>query len=291
LGRYFDRVVTWVAENHRSPRALFEPGKLLNQNIPADMSERIGTFLESARVIGLRTAELHLALASDQNDTHFAPEPFTPHYQRALLQSMLIRAAHNFRLLRRQLKTLPLARQAVALEPAVSQLYRECFARRLAAKRTRIHGDCHLEQVLWTGKDFVFFDFEGDPLLPISERCLKQSPLRDVAGLLRSFHYAADAALRQHVERGRIPPENLSKFDPWVRYWNRGVNLTFLKAYFQRLAKSGLLPDDDAELQMMLRVYLLNQSVVELGRELNNLSDRLRIPLQAMLHLAGKQSA
>src|SRR5262249_3876830 len=152
----------------------------------------IGTYLESARLLGQRTAALHGTLASDDEDKAFSPEPFTPHYVRGLFQSMRNLATRNFRLLRQQLKTLPaevtpLAERVLTLESEIINRYRPLFERRLSAKRIRIHGDYHLGQVLWTGKDFVILDFEGEPTVPLSERRIKHSPLRDVAGMIRSF--------------------------------------------------------------------------------------------------------
>jgi maltose alpha-D-glucosyltransferase/alpha-amylase len=139
--------------------------------------------------------------------------------------------------------------------------------------------------VLWTGKDFIFLDFEGDPLVPLSERRIKRSPLRDVAGLLRSFHQVAYLGMRRHVERGSIPHENIPKFEPWVRFWNLWVSLAFLQAYFHRLGASGLLPADETELRSLLRAYLLYQAARELGRELSQPTDQLRIPLEGMVNL------
>ncbi len=293
LGRYYDRVITWVAQERTAPSTLTTQLTLLDQSIPPEVAECIGTYLESARLLGARTAQLHLALASAPEGEPLAPEPFTPHYQRGLFQSMRSLAAQNLRLLRKQLKALPpevgpLAQQALESQPAILQSYRQFIERRFAAKRIHIHGDCHLGQVLWTGKDFVFIDFKGEPLTAMSERCIKRSPLRDVATLLRSLHYTAYAGLYAHVEGGSIPQENLAKFESWVRYWSRWVGVAFLKAYVPPLAQSDLLPTNEADVREMLRAYLLTQVISELGQELNQPSNRLRIPLQGILHLTSE---
>ena len=137
---------------------------MLQQEIPSVISVEIGTYLESARVIGVRMAELHLALASEPDDKEFAPEAFTPAYQRALLQSMRNVAVHNLRRLRKQLRTLPqdllpLAHQVADLEGAIIQRYRELFGHRLSAKRIRIHGDCHLGELVWNRKGLLLLRF------------------------------------------------------------------------------------------------------------------------------------
>ena len=293
LSQYYDQVITWVAQGREAPACPEEAPtsvSLLHLEIPDAVRDTIGTYLESARLLGERTADLHLALASADEDKALVPEAFTPHYQRGLFQTMRNLTVQSFRALKRHSKTLPpdlepLARQALELEPPVVELYRSVFRRRLDARRIRIHGDCHLGQVLWTGKDFVFIDFEGDPRMVLSERQIKRSPLRDVASLVRSFHYAAYAGLHRHVEQGSIPGENLAKFESWVRCWNLWVSAAFLKAYFQRLGSSDLVPRGAAELQAMLQVYLLHQVMDELRRELESPSARLRIPLQGMVYL------
>jgi maltose alpha-D-glucosyltransferase / alpha-amylase len=292
LSRYYDRVITWVAQGREAPARPEEATRLLQAGVPSEAKENIGTYLESARLLAVRTAELHLALASATEGEAMGPEVFTPHHQRGVFQSMWNAAVQNFRSLRRQMKGLPpalvsLAQRALGMEGAVVECYRLAFEGRLSAQRIRIHGDCHLGQVLWTGKDFVFIDFEGDPLVAMSERRIKRSPLRDVACLVRSFHYSAYAGLHRHMERGSLLQENLPKFESWVRYWNLWVSVVFLKAYFDRLSTSDLLPRNEAELRGMLRAYLLHQVMGELGRELGQPSGQLRIPLLGIVSLMG----
>ncbi len=293
LGRYYDRVITWVAQGRPVPPIPAEPVKLLEKTVPSETVESIGTYLESARLLGVRTAELHLALASGVDNPAFAPEPFTPHYQRALFQSMRSLAVRNLRWLRKRAKTLPsdltdLAKDAADLEPAIVQLYRSVLEAPLNAKRIRIHGDCQVGQVLWTGKDFVFVDFEGDLSLALTERRIKRSPLQDIARLVRSFHYAAYAGLQKHVERGSISHENLPKFEPWLRYWNLWVSLVCLRAYFDRIGPSELVPSGETELRAMLQAYLLHEVMGELGRGLDHPAEELRTPLNGIFYFAGR---
>jgi maltose alpha-D-glucosyltransferase / alpha-amylase len=290
LSRYYDRVITWVAQGQSAAVPLTEPVQLLQPDFPAEVAETIGTFLESARLLGVRTAELHQVLASDAVNKAFAPEPSTSHHRRAVFQSMRNLAVQTLRLLRRQLTTLPseaqpLAQRVVELEPAMIQSCRALCDQRLSAKRIRLHGDCRLGQVLWTGKDFVFIDFEGDTSVPISERRLKHSPVRDLATMLRSFHYAAAVGLDQHVERGSIPPENMLQFQSWLRYWNLWVSVAYLKAYFQAIAGAQILPENEENVRMMLRAYLLDRTMNELGRQLRDGSAGLDVSLSGILFL------
>ena len=293
LGRFYERMTTSGAQGGAAPAAAFDPLKIFEQDIPPAMLETIGTYIESARLLGVRTAELHLTLASESEDGNFAPEPFTSYYQRSLFQSMRNLAVESFWQLRKQLKSLPpdvvpLAQRALELRPAIIQQFRRLFEHRLTAQRIRIHGNLDLGEVLWTGKDFVFLDFEGDIVTPISERNIKRSPLRDVAGLVRSFHYAAYAGLSQHGERGNV---HLPPFAAWAQYWGDGVSAVYLKAYFERLGKTALYPAGEVELRAMLQAYLLNRMLGELNRESGTRSDRLKIPLQDILRLIGNPPA
>jgi maltose alpha-D-glucosyltransferase/alpha-amylase len=286
--RYYDRVNTLVAQERQAPTVPAGPLRLLGQDPPPEVAEHIGTYLESARLLGVRTAELHQALASEPDDPAFAPEPYTPLHRRGVFASMRSNAVHNLRLLRERLRTLPadsrpMAERVAELEPDILQTYRRLYELPLVAKRLRIHGNCQLTEVLWTGRDFVFIDFEGDATMTIGERRLKRSPLRDVARMLCSFQCAAYAGLQLQVERAGIPPESRSRFEPWLRYWSFWVSLAYLNAYFLAHGKSQLLPGGLEDLQIMLRAYLLDRLVTALGHQLNTHSGGLMIPLQGIL--------
>ncbi len=289
--RFYDRVFASAAQGH-SPEAppAIGPLKLLSRNPGAETTDHVGTYLESARLLGVRTAELHRALASGPAGSAFAMEPMTSHYLRGVFQSMRSLAAQNLRLLRKRAKSLPpdlapVAQQVAELEPAILQIYRPLLEQRFDAGRIRIHGDCHLGQILWTGRDFVFLDFEGDVSQPVSERRIKCSPLRDVARMVRSFHHAAYAGFHQQVERGVITQAELPKFEPWFRHWNRTVSRAYLQAYCETQHGSGILPAEEDPLRALLLAYVVSHVVDELGVELRQHSDNVRAPLQALLHL------
>jgi maltose alpha-D-glucosyltransferase / alpha-amylase len=131
----------------------------------------------------------------------------------------------------------------------------------------------------------MFIDFEGDSSAPISERRLKHSPIRDVATMVRSFHHAAAIGLDQHVQRGSIPPENMLRFQSWLRYWNLWVSVAFLKAYFQAIASARILPDNEEAVRVMLRAHLLDRMMNELGGGLRDGGGRLDIPLSGIRYV------
>jgi maltose alpha-D-glucosyltransferase / alpha-amylase len=249
----------------------------------------VGPYLEEARLLGQRTGEMHLVLASEKEDPAFAPEEFTLFYQRSLYQSMRNLAGRVLQQLAGRVDELPeatraSARQLLGREAEILQRFRSVIEQKLNAWRIRPHGDYHLGQVLYTGNDFHITDFEGEPIRPLTERRLKRSPLRDVAGMLRSFHYAAHAALIEQEERstGAHDRETMLK---WARTWYANVAASFLNGYLTVLAHSDVLPRDAAELARMLDAYLLEKAIYELGYELGNRPTWAPIPLQGLLEL------
>jgi maltose alpha-D-glucosyltransferase/alpha-amylase len=290
LGRFYERASAGINEGQSAPELDLRSAGLVGDVLDAPVASTVGTYLDSARVLGERTAEMHLVFAAETEDRQFAPEPFTPHYVRGLFQSMRNLANQNFRQLRKGLRLLPpetaaLARTVCDREPEILECYRTLYRSRLTARRIRCHGDFHLGQLLYTGKDFVLIDFEGDPALPASERIIKRSPLRDVAGMVRSFHYVAWAGLHEHAQRGSLDPDRLQPFEPWAWLWYRAVSLAYLRAYFARMTASEVLPQSEQELRLMLRAYLLNHAVHEIGVELAARPDWLHVPLRGILSL------
>jgi maltose alpha-D-glucosyltransferase/alpha-amylase len=153
-----------------------------------------------------------------------------------------------------------------------------------AAARIRCHGDYHLGQVLYTGNNFVIIDFEGEPARPISERRLKRCPLQDVAGMLRSFHYATQAALSGQA-RTVLRPEDSPVLERWARFWYSWVAAAFLKSYLKTAGQAEFLPPNGSQLESLLHIYMLEKAVYEVGYELNNRPGWVKVPLQGILQL------
>ena len=154
------------------------------------------------------------------------------------------------------------------LEPQLLKQYQSLLALRVSAARIRCHGDYGLGQVLHTGKDFMIVDFEGHPTQPVSERRIKRLVLRDVTGMLCSFHYAADMALTRQSQPGRMATDEGRTLAVWADCWRLWVSVAFLKGYFDTLGRSPLLPPTDADLQALLEIYLLHRRIDELGNHL-----------------------
>jgi len=257
---------------------------------PPEAQQRTGTYLGAAWLLGQRTAEMHIALSSDHDDPAFAPEAFTPFYQRGLYQSMRNLTEANFGLLRRRLSAVPEdAREAAqglgGRQADVLKRFRGILDGKVTALRTRVHGDYHLGQVLRSGADFVIIDFEGEPAVPLSTRRLKRCPLRDAAGMIRSFHYAAHHGLHTLEERGTVRPEDRASLEPWAQHWYLWVSAAFLRGYLATAAGHRFLPAADREVEGLLTVYLLEKAVYELGYELNNRPHWVHLPLSGILRL------
>jgi len=263
---------------------------LAEREVPPGAKQRIGSYLESARLLGVRTAQLHVALSTSRDQPAFAPEPFTGANQRELVKSALDLIARTFQSLRRQSERLSQgvreeASKVVKLEEGLRQRVHLLEGFKISAMRTRIHGDYHLGQVLFTGDDFVIIDFEGEPARPLSERRNKNSPLQDVAGMLRSFHYAAYAPLLGEITGPQVTQERLNALDVWAQYWQTWVSTTFLKSYLRTSGSACFVPQSREELAVLLDAFVITKAVYELGYELNNRPSWLRIPLQSVSKL------
>jgi maltose alpha-D-glucosyltransferase / alpha-amylase len=264
--------------------------KLCDQALPDEATQRIGHYLDAAALLGRRTAELHLALASDPEDPDFAPQPFSATDLQAFANSALSLLTSNFDLLRRLRDGMPdQSRQDADSVLKLEEVGRRRFERlaglKISATVTRIHGDYHLGQVLFTGSDFVIIDFEGEPARPLEERRKKRSPLQDVAGMLRSFHYAAYAPLLQQQSGESLTQEQLQVLAHPAQYWQQWVSAAFLRTYLEVSGNSNFIPQDREELALLLDLYLLDKAVYELGYELNNRPSWVRIPLDGISQL------
>jgi maltose alpha-D-glucosyltransferase/alpha-amylase len=292
LAQYVERVLVRMDRGEVPPDTSKPPLELTEQEPPALLGELVGGDLEMARLLGRRVAELHLALGSQRDDPAFAPEPFGRLYQRGLYQSRRNLTGQTFRLLRERLPSLPKdvagsGARLVELESQIVDAFRQLLVQPLTGERIRCHGDLHLGQVLRTGTDFVIVDFEGEPARSLVERRLKRSPLHDIAGMLRSYDYARHAAARATLERGIIRQAQTPAIESWTAFWRAWVSSAFLRAYLHQLEGSTLLPRTRAELQLILRLMLLEKSVYELKYELNNRPDWVSIPMRGILDVLG----
>ena len=275
ISRYYDRVFADAAQGHNpSATPAVGPLKPVHHHPPAEAAEHVGTYLESARLLGERTAELHLALASGEEGGEFVhgaddaalPARHVPVHALRWRCKICGCCASRSNPCRRNWRRSPSGWPT--WKPRFSSVTTGS-----SNKTSRPGASASTATCIWarcSGRDAIlsFWILKAMRPMPISERRIKRSPLRDVARMLRSFHHAAYAGFHQQVELGVIARENLTRFEPWVRHWNVTVSRAYLQAYFRGLEKSEMLPRDEEKLRVMLLAYLLNQVMDELGREL-----------------------
>jgi len=261
--------------------------------VPAEVKELIdASTAEQARLLGVRTAEMHQALASGTSFHDFKPEPYSLHYQRSLyagLQSLVRGTFHNQskNLQKLSEETRQDALEVLGMKDKILEVLRRIYKKKIEVTKIRIHGDYHLGQVLFTGKDYVIMDFEGEPARSYSERRLKRSPMRDVAGMIRSFHYAAYGSL---VLDTHIRKEDFSKLLPFVEQWYHYMSGFFMKAYLETAEGSAFIPKNKDDLETLLTTFLLEKAIYELNYELNNRPGWVMIPLRGIKDLMKKDT-
>ncbi|MDF0673517.1 MAG: putative maltokinase [Nitrospira sp.] len=263
-------------------------------NSSASAMPATSAYTDAVALLGRRTAELHLALAQHTADPAFAPEPCTSGYWQSLRDRMTRTAEDSLTLLGRRIQDLhgPNRRLAtLVLESKAVLLSRlEAPAKRNPqAVRIRCHGDFHLGQVLYTGRDFVIIDFEGEPARPLAERRAKHVPVVDVAGMIRSFHYAASAALDRMGSRPDAD-EWRSEMEQRTRRWYRSAADAFLFGYTETTGKAPFLPEQAEDRALLLDAYLIEKACYELSYELNNRPSWAGIPMGGLLQLTQAES-
>jgi trehalose synthase-fused probable maltokinase len=292
ISRFLDGAASRQASESREATQSFAARLTVSQlldhesPIPSWAEPSLRAYLQASQLLGKRTAELHLALISNPDDPAFAPEGFSPDYRRSISDSMIRIADENLSLLTGRLNTLSpstlkRAQQVLAHREQIHSRFRDLKETEISTMRTRLHGDYHLGQVLVAGADFAIIDFEGEPERPLAERRIKRSPLRDVAGMLRSFHYAAETALR----RRQPEPKDKSGADLWSVVWTNWTSAAFLQAYCRQATGACFLPESRGDLAKLLSVFMLEKAIYELGYELKNRPGWAEIPLSGILDL------
>jgi maltose alpha-D-glucosyltransferase/alpha-amylase len=243
-----------------------------------------GRAADQARLIGIRTGQMHLALASGVDLKDFKPEEFSLHYQRSLYSAMVSLVREVFQNLKRNISHLPEDLQPEADEllkhrDDVLGVFKKIYTKKLDVLKIRIHGYYTLSQVLLTGKDLAIQGYGGDPLRPYSERRLKRSPLHDVATMLRSFHNVAYEGfhLNNHILK-----DNMPKYIPFLRLWAHYMGGFYMKAYLDTVAGSKFIPADKTDFRVMIQTFLLEKSLLDLNHALNNGYTSLVVPLRTI---------
>jgi maltose alpha-D-glucosyltransferase/alpha-amylase len=288
LGLFFEHTLAVPQDDPRlrdlRPPNLWAPA----DPAPQIIGELLGNYLDSIRVLARRTSELHSALSSHSDIPDFAPEPFTTFYRQSVYHGMLGQLNRTFELLRARGRLLPPEAQADISEvlERESELRAQLLTlrdTRMSGTRIRNHGDYHLSNVIFSGRDWVLTNFEGDPGRPLSERRIKRSALRDVATMLRSFHYVSHAALFGDVP-GIVPSrEAHPQLEKWARIWYHWVSAAFLKEYWRCSGPATFLPQQVDEIKILLGAYMIERAMIETEYELEQRPAWVRIPLHGIL--------
>lgn len=267
---------------------LFEPvkPKSLAPQLMEMMSPRL---VEAIILIGKRTAQMHLALVSDHSQTDFKPIPFNSDYSVWLKNKVTSLFDQRIGLLEKNIKKLKgLAKEyGQTFLDRRNEVLEEILGfdeSKLCSMRTRVHGDYHLGQVLMHDMDFYILDFEGEPESTIRDRKVKQSPLKDVAGMLRSFHYAIYATLFDESKKWTLSRSN--QFEIAERFYQLVCGL-YMHGFIKTAIKGGLDIGYKPEIHYLLRYHVLEKAVYELGYELNSRPAWAIIPLRGIMKIIG----
>jgi maltose alpha-D-glucosyltransferase/alpha-amylase len=268
---------------------------------PGEVDDLIGGYLETARLLGRRTGELHLALASNRSDRGFAPVAFDRLYLRSVYQSMhsltgrlcdrLARCRHDL-----PESARPLADAIIKERDVLLLRFRNILDLSSKGLRIRCHGNYSLGQLLHTGKDFVIMDFQGDASRTFSERRVKRSPLVDVASMVRSFDHAVSGVRLGLVRAdghppGIIRPEDCCTLEPWADFWYHHIANSFISSYYEAMHGAGLLPPLETARDNLLGLHLFERVFLEIDAALLERQDWAVVPLRAAVRMLGHDPA
>jgi len=283
------RFLEWTATRPELARVpIVAPTPLQAMELPDTLAEALAESLEFAELLGVRTAELHHALA-DSIEERLQPIPFDTHARRSMYQAVrsevratinVLRSADAKAALQDVMSPADIAHVGRAVIERASQL----LTMPSAGRRIRVHGDLHLGQILTRGGEITFIDFEGEPARPIGERSIKRTPLVDVAGMIRSFDYAANEAVALAYGRGMGQTERLRD---WAAAFGDWAAQRFTQAYVARMAGSVLLPQNPDHLALLLDVAVLQKAAYEVRYEMGHRVDRVGVPLSGLARLVG----
>ncbi|MEZ4883257.1 MAG: putative maltokinase [Chitinophagales bacterium] len=285
---YFDKLIETAAIQSEPPTVVEGKDYTGFKDMPAIFQQAIDKdYFNSVKLLAQRTAEMHIALGKGDDFSSFGTEPLTLDHQNRFLNETRNLVESRFNLLQSLTNILQenvgdLALKILNSREKLLHLLEDILSNPLAAKRIRIHGDYHLGQVLYTGDDFIIIDFEGEPDKPFADRRNKYSCLKDLAGMVRSFHYAAYATIYQYLNQKGA---RFLHVEAWADQWYHYIGNYFLNNYIDALKGSKLLPQKRSSILKLLQAYILEKAVYELGYELNNRPEWVIIPLKGISYI------
>ena len=287
LGDYYERALSQEAADYLATVPFADLLDLSGQEVPPAFADLAGGYMKSAATLGRTTAHMHLALARAGADPAFASEPLGLEDLEQMYAGMRLLTDQAFGLLESNRGSLPAdaideANAVLSASGDIESRFGPLMSVEGGGMRTRVHGDYHLGQVLYTGADFYIIDFEGEPARSLAERRRKYSPLKDVAGMIRSFHYAAYSGLFNYGRKRATAVAGDAGSERWADAWYNWSSATFLRHYLETISGSDLLPGDSSSVRVLLSTHLLEKAVYELVYELNNRPTWVAIPLKGI---------
>jgi maltose alpha-D-glucosyltransferase/alpha-amylase len=257
--------------------ALVHLRRVLDEIHPSDVREDMRLLIEERSSVLLRaiedlgdvTGSLHVLLAREEFDPDLRAEPIEP--------MDLKEWAERSRSLLFDL--LPVVPELAPLQAPIEAHINALTELDEPGLKARVHGDYHLGQVLHTSRGWMILDFEGEPARSLEERRAKQSPLKDVAGMLRSFSYASFAVLFERTEPGS---DEWLRLRPWAHCWEQLAREHFLSGYLTKSHEGNFLPADVGDLALLLDFFEIDKALYELGYERGHRPEWMRIPLEGL---------
>lgn len=285
LDRYFESVLTKSKNIEFEKPSNHITEALAYEDFPAPIQELLGIILpERMYQLGEFTADLHTALSQHRADKDFDKEESSLHYQRSLFSGLQTLTRTSLEKLKSVLKELPEelqqeAREVIGLKQEILTCFRRIYDHKIPVMKIRTHGDYHLRQILWTGREYIMNSFEGDPAKSFSERRILRSAMRDLAAMIRSLHYAAYSNILSPEYDQQRKEGNLEE---WAETWHYYISRLYIKAYFDKAGNSDFVPENAEDFKILMHTFLLEKALYELNYEIENRREWIIIPLRGI---------
>ncbi|TBW29083.1 maltose alpha-D-glucosyltransferase [Gramella sp. KN1008] len=285
LDRFFENVLTTTksVEFERSSNNILNG--LAYEDFPEPVQELLGIILpERMYQLGEFTAELHKSLSQNSADRDFDKEESSLHYQRSLYSGLQTLTRTSLEKLKSVLQDLPEdvreeAREVIGLKQEILKCFRNIYHHKISVMKIRTHGDYHLKQILWTGREYIMNSFEGDPSKSFSERRIRRSAMRDLAAMIRSLHYAAYSNILSAEYAQQRKEGNLEE---WAETWHYYISRLYIKAYLENAGNSDFVPKDPEDFKILMNTFLLEKALYELNFEIQNRPEWIIIPIRGI---------
>ena len=283
--RYFENVLTNTKHFKREKTEGRLTQAISYEEIPENMRELLGVIVpERVHQLGKFTAELHKKLSEDTRDDDFDKEESSLHYQRSLFSGLQTLTRTSLQHLKTKMGELPEdvqqeAREVIRMREEILNCFKDIYDHKIPVMKIRTHGDYHLKQILWTGKEYIMNSFEGDPSRSFSERRIRRSAMRDLAAMIRSFHYVTySSILSSEFDQQRKE----GKLETWAEDWHYYISRLFLKGYFENAENADFVPASREDFRILMHTFLLEKALYELSYELRNRPEWVIIPLRGI---------